>query len=93
MRTALNPKPLLPIRYLDPKRALDRLPDRSPDTFDRRVAQRELELASRAGEGAWGHMMERALTRPIASTKARATPGDKRLHVDSETRWGYVTRP
>ena len=72
----------------DPKRALDRLPDRSPDTFDRRVAQRELELASRAGEGAWGHMMERALTRPITSTKARATPGDKRLRVDSGTRWG-----
>jgi RNA polymerase sigma factor for flagellar operon FliA len=72
----------------DPKRALDRLPDRSPDTFDRRVAQRELELASRAGEGAWGHMMESALTRPIASTKARATPGDKRLRVGSGTRWG-----
>jgi len=72
----------------DPKRAFDRLPGHSPDAFERRVAQRELELASRADEGAWGHMMESALTRPISSTKARATPLDKRLHVDSETRWG-----
>jgi RNA polymerase sigma factor for flagellar operon FliA len=72
----------------DPKRALDRLPERSPEAFERRIAQREAELASRAGEGAWGHMMESALTRPIGSTKAQAKSLDKRLHVDSETRWG-----
>ena len=73
----------------DPKRALDRLPDRSPDTFDRRMAQRELELASRAGEGAWGSMMENALTRPIGTgAKPRAAPADKPLRVDSGTRWG-----
>ncbi len=72
----------------DPKRAIDRLPEGSAETFDRRIAQREAELAGRAGEGAWGQMMESALTRPIGSTKARATPPDERLHVGSKTRWG-----
>ena len=82
----------------DSKRALDRLPERSPDDFERRVAQRELELASNAAEGAWGHMMESALTRPIAVRKpaaakpaaevANTPPPGARLHVDSDTRWG-----
>jgi RNA polymerase sigma factor for flagellar operon FliA len=82
----------------DAKRALDRLPDRSPDAFERRVAQRELELASNAAEGAWGQMMESALTRPIAAPEPAAAqpaaeaeespPPGTRLHVDSETRWG-----
>ncbi len=68
----------------DPKRAIDRLPERSPDAFERRVAQRELDLAGRAG--AWGRMMESALTRPIDAEPA--APAAERLHVGSETRWG-----
>jgi RNA polymerase sigma factor FliA len=82
----------------DSKRALDRLPDRSPDAFERRVALRERELASNAAEGDWGQMMESALTRPIATRKLAAAqpaaeaeeapPPGTRLHVDSGTRWG-----
>ncbi len=68
----------------DPKRAFDRLPERSADAFDRRVAQRELELAGRGK--AWGAAMESALTRPIEP--GTATPAGARLQVDSETRWG-----
>ena len=70
----------------DAKRALDRLPERaSPDAFERRVAQRELELASRGGEGAWGRMMESALTQPI---EHNTPPAGERLRVDGGTRWG-----
>jgi hypothetical protein len=73
----------------DPKRALDRLPERSPDDFDRRVAQRELELAASASEGAWGHMMESALTRPIEPDQPdRPTQTGKRIRISSDTRWG-----
>jgi RNA polymerase sigma factor FliA len=77
----------------DPKRALDRLPERSPDAFERRIAQRELELAANASEGAWGRMMESALTRPLApgqdKAKVRAVPlPGQRIRVDSDTRWG-----
>jgi RNA polymerase sigma factor FliA len=82
----------------DSKRALDRLPDRSPDAFERRVALRERELASNAAEGDWGQMMESALTRPIAARKLAAAqpaaeaeeapPPGTRLHVDSDKRWG-----
>ncbi|MCU0921019.1 MAG: sigma-70 family RNA polymerase sigma factor [Burkholderiaceae bacterium] len=83
----------------DPKRALDRLPERSPDDFDRRIAQRELELAARIDEGAWGHMMESALTRPItppkpasrrpgAATSSTVPQGGQRIRVDGDTRWG-----
>ena len=68
----------------DAQRAIDRLPERSPDAFDRRVAQRELELAGRGG--AWGPAMESALTRPL--DPAPAAPVGARLQVDSETRWG-----
>jgi len=71
----------------DPKRAIDRLPAGSPDAYERRVAQRELELASRAGEGAWGRMMESALTRPLAP-RAAPPPAEPELRVDSDTRWG-----
>ena len=80
----------------DPKRALDRLPERSPDAFDRRVAQRELELAG-GSDGPWGAMMEAALTQPLQPAKPpaarqpsslpKAAPG-ARLRVDSNTRWG-----
>ncbi|HRH88965.1 MAG TPA: hypothetical protein PLO41_19120, partial [Rubrivivax sp.] len=72
----------------DPKRALDRLPERSAEAFERRMVQRELELAGRAGEGAWGHMMESALTRPIDAAAEPAPAAADRLRVDSETRWG-----
>ena len=77
----------------DPKRAIDRLPQPSPDDFERRMAQRELELAANAGEGAWGQMMESALTRPLlprpqaAEASAVPQPG-KRIRVGSGTRWG-----
>jgi len=81
----------------DPKRAIDRLPERLPDDFERRVAQREMELATNRDEGAWGRMMESALTRPIrpaaagmprrVSTKAPPPPRE-RIRVDSDTRWG-----
>ena len=69
----------------DPKRAFDRLPERSSDAFERRIAQRELELATRAGEGAWGRMVESALTRPLPLASAQPEPP---LQVDSDTRWG-----
>jgi len=74
----------------DPKRAFDRLPDRSSDAYERRIAQRELELAMRADEGAWGRMMEDALTRPLAApTPIPPTPAaEPRVQVDSDTRWG-----
>jgi RNA polymerase sigma factor for flagellar operon FliA len=74
----------------DPKRAVDRLPEGAPDAFERRVALRELELASGSSDGAWGRLMERALTRSIGPHDAKAAadaPAD-RLRVDSETRWG-----
>ncbi|HMO45844.1 MAG TPA: sigma-70 family RNA polymerase sigma factor [Rubrivivax sp.] len=69
----------------DPRRAVDRLPERSPDAYERRVAMRELELAARAGEGAWGRMMERALTQPLSKAEPAPEPP---LQVDSDTRWG-----
>jgi RNA polymerase sigma factor for flagellar operon FliA len=77
----------------DPKRAIDRLPQPSPDDFERRIAQREMELAANAGEGGWGQMMESALTRPLVprqpSADARAAPQPgKRIRVPSGTRWG-----
>jgi len=77
----------------DPKRAIDRLPQPSPDDFERRIAQREMELAANAGEGGWGQMMESALTRPLvprqpaADARAASQPG-KRIRVPSGTRWG-----
>ncbi len=72
----------------DPKRAVDRLPERSPDTFERRVAQRELALSGRADEGAWGRMVERALTGPLDQGAEIATVGGSGVRVDSDTRWG-----
>ncbi len=73
----------------DPKRAVDRLPDRSSDAYERRIAQRELELASRAGEGAWGRMVENALTRPLHQPERKPEPQpEPRLQVDTDTRWG-----
>jgi len=74
----------------DPKRAFDRLPDRSSDAYERRIAQRELELAMRADEGAWGRMMEDALTRPLAAPTPIPPPpaAEPRVQVDSDTRWG-----
>ncbi|MBX3643918.1 MAG: sigma-70 family RNA polymerase sigma factor [Rubrivivax sp.] len=74
----------------DPKRAFDRLPDRSSDAYERRIAQRELELAMRADEGAWGRMMEDALTRPLAAPSPIPPPpaAEPRVQVDSDTRWG-----
>jgi hypothetical protein len=74
----------------DPKRAMDRLPDRSPDGFERRMAQREAELAA-GSDGPWGAMMEAALTQPLRPAKAPATrkrPPADTLRVDSGTRWG-----
>ena len=77
----------------DPKRAMDRLPQGAPDAFERRVAQRELELASGSGDGAWGRLMERALTRSVdpqpaqPAAEAASAPGCA-LRVHSETRWG-----
>lgn len=69
----------------DPRRAVDRLPGRSADADERRIAMRELELATRAGEGAWGHMMERALVQPLSATAPAPEPPPP---VNSETRWG-----
>lgn len=72
----------------DPKRALDRLPDRGRDGFERRMAQRELELAAREGRS-WGRVVEDALTRPLAEPAgpSGAEP-PQTLRVDSRTRWG-----
>ena len=74
----------------DPKRALDRLPDRSPGAFERQMAQREAELAASA-DGAWGAMMEGALTQPLsadAPAMPAPAPPPPRLRVGSGTRWG-----
>jgi RNA polymerase sigma factor for flagellar operon FliA len=72
----------------DPKRAIDRLPgQRSPDAFERRLAQRELQLAAGNGDGAWGPMVENALTRPI-TRKPQADAEAQRVRVDSGTKWG-----
>jgi RNA polymerase sigma factor for flagellar operon FliA len=81
----------------DPKRAFDRLPERSQDAYERRIAQRELELEARADEGAWGRMVETALTRklpgrakpPTPPSPGRSAPApDALLRVDGDTRWG-----
>ena len=81
----------------DPKRAMDRLGERSPEAFERRMAQRELQLAARAAEGPWGRMVERALTQPIGTAAAGGSgnvggsePGAAppvRVSVNSSTRW------
>jgi RNA polymerase sigma factor FliA len=82
----------------DARRAIDRLPAPSPDDFERRVARRELELAANAAEGAWGQMMESALTRPLEPARpprsaksvklADAPRPAGRIRVGSGTRWG-----
>lgn len=71
----------------DPKRALDRLPERSTDAFERRMAQREVDLAMR-GDGSWGRMLEEALTKPIGLDEVPPARRGERLQVDSRTRWG-----
>ena len=75
----------------DPKRAIDRLPERSGMAFAQRMAQREAELATRASDGPWGRLMEEVLTRPmdLPATKAEppALPELPRLRVTSDTRW------
>jgi Sigma-70, region 4 len=55
----------------DPKRAMDRLPDRSAAAFEQHMAQREVELATRAGEGPWGRMVEEVLSRPRPPLRSR----------------------
>ncbi len=81
----------------DPKRAMDRLPDRSAEGFAKRMAEREAELAASAESGPWGRMVEEVLTRPIEPPKPTAAvetvpladaPASKRLRVSSGTRWG-----
>ena len=44
----------------------------------------------RADEGAWGRMMEDALTRPLAAPTPIPPPpaAEPRVQVDSDTRWG-----
>ncbi len=75
----------------DPKRAIDRLPDRSGPSFAQRMAQREVELATRASDGPWGRMMEEVLTRPMDLTELGDGKPDtqppKRLRVTGGTRW------
>lgn len=70
----------------DPRRALDRLPDRGRDGFERRLAQRELELAAQDGRS-WGRLMEEVLTRPVGLDEPAASR-PARLRVDSQTKWG-----
>lgn len=78
----------------DPKRAFDRLPDRSSDAYERRIAQRELELAMRADEGAWGRMMEDALTRPLAApSPIPHRPPPSRACRSTATRAGVESGP
>lgn len=76
----------------DPKRAIDRLPERTADDFERRIGQRELQLAARAADGAWGRMVERALTQPLDAGDGSAgdtgLPPGERVRVDGTTRWG-----
>jgi RNA polymerase sigma factor for flagellar operon FliA len=72
----------------DPRRAIDRLPERGRESFERRIAQREADLAMRE-EGSWGRVLEEALTRPIGLDEAGSAPSKgRRLQVDSRTKWG-----
>jgi RNA polymerase sigma factor for flagellar operon FliA len=75
----------------DPRRALDRLPDRSGASFAQRMAQREVDQATRAGDGPWGRMMEEVLTRPMDLVESPTAQHDAqsggRLRVTSTTRW------
>jgi RNA polymerase sigma factor for flagellar operon FliA len=75
----------------EPRRATDRLPERSPEAFARRMAQREVELATSAGNGPWGRLLEDVLTQPVgadaAGTKPPAAAAETRLRVSSKTRW------
>ncbi|HYN58712.1 MAG TPA: sigma-70 family RNA polymerase sigma factor [Rubrivivax sp.] len=73
----------------DPRRAIDRLPGRTPEAFEQRMAEREVELATRADEGPWGRLVEEVLTKPIEPPQPqRPAAGAKRLRVSSDTRWG-----
>ncbi len=72
----------------DPKRAMDRLPERSGMAFAQRMAQREAELATSASDGPWGRLMEEVLTRPLELPTTKAEPPEpQRLRVTSNTRW------
>jgi RNA polymerase sigma factor for flagellar operon FliA len=75
----------------EPRRATDRLPDRSAEAFARRMAQREIELATRADDGPWGRLLEEVLIKPVDSVAADAKPpapgADGRVRVRSNTRW------
>ncbi len=70
----------------DPKRAIDRLPERSGMAFAQRLAQREAQLATSASDGPWGRLMEEVLTRPM-DLPAEDAPAPERLRVTSDTRW------
>jgi RNA polymerase sigma factor for flagellar operon FliA len=69
----------------DPKRAIDRLPDPSPEAFAQRMAQREAELATQAEDGPWGRLVEEVLTKPIEPARPAAT--GELLRVGGGTRW------
>jgi RNA polymerase sigma factor for flagellar operon FliA len=75
----------------DPRRALDRLPERAAVEFAQRIARREADLATSADDGPWGRLMEEVLTRPLEPIGGPASPpagsAAERLRVDSGTRW------
>jgi RNA polymerase sigma factor for flagellar operon FliA len=67
------------------QRAADRHGRETGAEFDERVAERERELAESAEAGAWGELMEEALTMP--SERFGAADAPPRIAVDSQTRW------
>lgn len=68
------------------QRALDRHAIDAGRPFEDRVAARELQLSASGESGRWGEMMEQVLTRP--SERTDEVTGQRRLVVDSRTRWG-----
>jgi RNA polymerase sigma factor for flagellar operon FliA len=66
-------------------RTLNRVEPEQASNFDSLVDQRESELATTIDAGAWGEMVEHALTLPPERFGGPDTP---RMPITSSTRWG-----
>ncbi len=67
-------------------RALDRQRGLARQSMQQLVSQRETEQARQGPAGAWGQLLEKALTAPPPEFGALDDQGH--LHVDDNTRWG-----
>ena len=67
-------------------RALDRQRSLARQSMQQLVSQRETEQARQGPAGAWGQLLEKALTAPPSEFGALDDQGH--LHVDDTTRWG-----